>query len=167
MNKNLPDHIRAKVIDVFGQGMSEEEIAKLIGESVDTISEIIRDLGLPENRNTLLDHIVLNLHKDGSDVKEFEDFTKPKKVLVQQGVSPSDSLELAINIAEFCCNTRLSPKALVRIYSHYLKAASWQIKTFKDLRTKALTMADPSISFEQDEIALEAKYTSLVNELNE
>lgn len=70
MSQKAPPEIVDRVIRLYVEGKSDEEIQESIGLSGDKLYEIIYGLGSSENLNQLAFHLAVQIGKDGKDVKD-------------------------------------------------------------------------------------------------
>lgn len=159
--KKAPHVVLNKIIHLFVEGKSKENISYLTGLSENKVFEIIEDINSPEYSNLIACHLVLNLHKDGQDAKELMELLPIRDMLTQQGVMAKDALELGTDITEFCHSTDLGPDILVMNFKRYCKVAPNDVKTFKDLQRKIAKALNGRSFLKQEEKVLRDQYELL------
>ena len=155
----VPQEIRNRVLSMFLEGKSEEEIMKLSRLSEDQVHNILSELDFSENRNTLSYLLAVKYGKDGRDTKEYAEILDAKKILVQHGVLPKDAVRFITNLAEFFETTDLGADLFLAIISIYHNLTrSMSIKTNQELRKRKLQLLFSFQSFWDDENELQERY---------
>jgi uncharacterized Fe-S radical SAM superfamily protein PflX len=155
----VPQEIRNRVLSMFLEGKSEEEIMKLSRLSEDQVHNILSELDFSENRNTLSYLLAVKYGKNGRDTKEYAEIIDAKQILVRHGVLPKDVVRFITNLAEFFETTDLDADLFIRIISVYHKLTrSMSIKTYQELRKRKLQLLLSLQSFWDDEEELQERY---------
>jgi hypothetical protein len=115
----VPQEIRNRVLSMFLEGKSEEEIMKLNRLSEDQVHNFLSELDFSENQNTLSYLLAVKYGKDGRDTKEYAEILDAKKILVQHGVLPKDAVRFITNLAEFFESTDLGADLFLAVISIY------------------------------------------------
>jgi hypothetical protein len=159
---NVPQEIRYQVIGLYIDGKSEDEMINLTGLSKAQIQNFLSNLDSPESQNILSYQIAVKCGKDGQDAKDYSELLNAKKILVQQGVLPNNTIPFVTDIAQFSRRTALGAHKLVTSFSIYHKFAwSMSIKNYQDLRKRKFQTGLSLESFMREEKALQEKYRSL------
>lgn len=147
---------------MYLEGKSVEEMVEWMGLSEDKVNNILNDLDSPEIQNVLSYQLAVKYGKNGLDCKEYLELIEAKRVLVQQGVLPKDTLPFITNMTEFSQTTGLGPGVFVPAFGIYYKFASiMTIRTYQDLQKRKSQSLESLEYLSKDVRELEKKYELL------
>ena len=155
----VPQEIRNRVLSMFLEGKSEEEIMKLSRLSEDQVHHILSGLDFSENRNTVSYLLAVKYGKDGRDTKEYAEILDAKKILIQHGVLSKDAVRFITNLAEFFETTDLAADLFLAIISVYHNLTrSMSMKTYQELQRRKLQLLLSLQYLRDEEKELQERY---------
>jgi hypothetical protein len=158
----IPQEISNKVLSMFLEGNSEEEIIDLSELSEDQAHNVLSELDSPECQNTLSYLLAVKYRKDGLDTSEYAEIIDAKKILVQQGVLPKVAIRFITNLAELFQTTGLVADQFVPPGAVYHKLTrSMSIKTFEELKRIQFQLLYSLHCFRVDEKELQERFRQL------
>jgi hypothetical protein len=129
-----PPEIFDKVIELYIEGKSNEEIRDSLGLPENKVDEIILDFGLPEvNFQSLAHYLAVKLGKDGTDVKDLLYLKEAKKLLVDQGLRPYNFFQFVSQVFDLCKRIGIGPTELVNAFDDYQKLPQACRRSFDEM----------------------------------
>lgn len=145
MRKAIPDDVATNVWKLYMSrgGMSLGDISKLVGISKTSVYNIIRSMEKKDPDFPLMRALIENLHKDGTDVRQYADILRIFEILEENDIDHDIAEDMIKSILLTCYQENWEPSEAIKTMNlisssaiRYGKSISDHARHFIELRVK-------------------------------
>lgn len=125
MSHRIPPEIINQVLHLSLLGWSVRAIHRSVGIAVGSVQSILQEFAQNDMNYHLLRALAINLHKNGTDVKEYAWLVRLRNVLQNAGASLTTVEKIITEIPIFCYKAGIDIESLVdqlKMFNYYRKA---------------------------------------------